>query len=319
MEFSKKQLQEMQKIAFDYALYRTGNVDVSEDISSQTISLLLLSYNNKSNLKRWVISTAGNYCKKYFSKYSKEKKNKEKYGSEIYEKLTESSSLESDLELTIAFKESFNTLTEVELQIILYYFKCNENIKEMHENLELSYDALRKRISRIKSKLKAETYRRLGFFGTKRIVTPQLNNLIVKFLKRFKENLENNTLRKMYYYFSDIDLSNYEQNIKIKKIIEYDIELVNSIYKAWIFFDNIQNIAECFYIEFYVDENNHLKIITPPTKKKKLVVIETDSEEGKKLSELLMKYPEDKTGRPKIPKEEIEKILQQFKDKKNLN
>ncbi|MDO9576818.1 MAG: DUF2089 family protein [Candidatus Cloacimonadales bacterium] len=266
-------------------------------------------------MKRWIISTAGNYCKKYFAKSSKETKNTEKYGSEIFKNLMENPIVESDLELSKAFKESFNALTEVELQTILYYFKCNENFKEIHENLDISYDALRKRLSRIKSKLKAETYKKLGYYGSKRIVTPQLNNLIIKFLQRFKENLENGTINKMYYYFSDVDLSNYEHNIKIKKIIEYDIELLNSVYKAWVFYENKQDIAESFFIEFYIDENNYLRIITPPTKKSNLIVFDADSMEAKKIIELLKKYPEDKTGRPNVPKEEIDQIIQQYKEK----
>ena len=37
---NKEKLKQYQKIAFDYALYRTGNIEVASDISSETISLL---------------------------------------------------------------------------------------------------------------------------------------------------------------------------------------------------------------------------------------------------------------------------------------
>ena len=315
MEFTEKQLQNLQKVAFDYAFYRTGNLNISEDISSQTISLFLLSFKRNTDEKKWIINTTKNYCKKYFSKVTREQKNRKKYGSELIAKFSEHSDIESDKELVIAFKDSFETLSEMELQTILYYFKCNENIIEMSENLTISYATIRKRISRIKNKLKAETYLRLGYYGTKKIVTPQLNNLIVKFLNRFKENIEKNSLKKMHYYFSAIDIEKYKHNIKINKIIDYDIELKNSVYKAWVFYENNQDIAESFFVEFYVDNTNHLRIISPPTKKDNLVVIKSDSIEGKKLLELLAKYPEDKTGRPNIPKEEIERILKQFEEK----
>ena len=224
---------------------------------------------------------------------------------------------ENDGLLHDAFKESFKSLNDMELKTIFYYFQCNENIKGMHNNIGGSYATLRKQISRIKNKLKAETFKRLGYIGSKRIVTPQLNNLIIKFLRRFKKNLEAGTIEKMYYYFSKVDLKNYNPNYEIKEIFGYDVDLNDSIYKAWVFFNNKHNLMDSFYIEFFIDDKNHLKIITPPTKTKKIVVINEDSIEGKQIKKLLDTFPIDKSGRPKIPEEEIDKIIKQFEEKQN--
>jgi hypothetical protein len=187
----------------------------------------------------------------------------------------------------------------------------------MHNTIGGSYATIRKRVSRIKNKLKAETYRNLGFIGTKMIVTPQLDNLIYQFLLRFKKNLENNTLGKMHYYFSEVDLKNYNPSYEIKKILDYDIELNDSIYKAWVFYNNKFGTYDSFHIEFFIDNKNHLKIVTPPTKTKKMFVFEQESEEGKQIRKLLDTFPIDKSGRPKIPEEEMDKIIKQFEEKQN--
>jgi hypothetical protein len=317
MEYSDSDLQKYQKIAFDYALYRTGNIHAAEDISSQTISLFLLSFNNSSDARRWIINTSKNYCNKFFTKMKKDEKRTNTYKEDILQRISNQSGYEKDDSLHDAFKESFKSLNDMELKTIFYYFQCNENIKEMHNNIGSSYATVRKQISRIKNKLKAETYRNLGFIGTKMIVTPQLDNLIYQFLLRFKKNLENNTLEKMHYYFSEVDLKNYNPIYEIKEIIEYDIELSDSIYKAWVFYKNKHNEVVSFHIEFFVDDKNHLKIVTPPTKTKKIVVINEDSIEGKQIRKLLDTFPIDKSGRPKIPEEEIDKIIKQFEEKQN--
>ena len=185
----------------------------------------------------------------------------------------------------------------------------------MSKYLDISYTTLRQKISRIKRKIKAETLKELGAFASKKVVTPQLNNLIRKFLNRFKTNLENKTLHKMYYYFSDKDLKNYNPDYDIEKIIDYEIELNKSIYKVWVFFKNKKNESDSFFIEFYINEKNFLKIITPPTKPKQFIKIETNSLAGKKIKELLDKYPPDKSGKSQIPPELLEEIINNIKNK----
>lgn len=314
MEYSDKQLMEYQKLAYNFALYKTGNFTAAEDIAAQTISLLLLSYKPEADIKTWILNTSKHYCNKYFTKLKKEKFNYKTTKEELKEKLI-SSEFERDEALHNAYRESFNSLNDIELRTLLYFFQCNENIKEMHNNIGGSYSTLRKRVSRTKNKIKAETYKRLGYLGSKKIVTPQLNDQIVKFLKRFKENLENGTLEKMYYYFSEIDLKKYNPSYDIKKIVYYDIELNEAIYKVWVFYKNTLDDTDSFYIEFIIDDRKHLKILTPPIRLKKVFKMNINSDEAKQILNLLKSYPIDKTGHPNIPDSEIEKILRQHKEK----
>lgn len=309
MIYSEQEIQSLKKSAFNYALYSTENMEVANDISSEALALFILSADKISEPAGWVLNTTKNYCKKYFDSSKRNQNIEKNYRNEIFNSMGERPKLESDEELRRAFKKSFEVLSQNELKTIMFYFQCNESIKLLHENIGGSYQALRAKISRIKRTLKAETYKRLGYYGSKKIVTPQLDNQIVKFLKRFKNNLEAGTLEKMYYYFSEVDLSNYKKDIHIKEILEYEIELVNSIYKAWIIYHDYSDVIQAFIIKFRINEKNMLKILSPPAPSKKAISIDIDSDMGTILTELLEKYPPDKSGQQTIPAEMIEKLL----------
>ncbi len=47
-------------------------------------------------------------------------------------------------------------------------------------------------------------------------------------------------------------------------------------------------------------------------------MIDVNSPTGNKIQKLLKKYPEDRTGFSTIPEEELEKILKQVQQKKEL-
>ena len=318
-----KNLTNLQKLAFNQALHQTGSIDVAEDISSQTIYTYLLKHDliDRQNIEGWITNTCKNYCNKHFASFKREKELQKgiraNLAEELEQRISESTNLietEKD-KLSFAFKEAKETLTVEELQTFTLYLQCNRNIKGMAKFTDESYAGLKMRISRILRKLKAETYKKMGMIATKKIVTPQLNDIIMKFLKRFKQHLEDNSLDKMYRYFSKKDLENYNPCFHIVKVLDYEIILKDSIYRVDIVFKNNAGKTDSFYFSFYI-EKNHLKIITPPTPPKAYTVIKLDSPEGKKVLELLKKYPESKKGFHDISDEGlkiIDKIVEKHK------
>ena len=318
MEYFDNDLQKLQQISYNYSLYRTGDFNLSDDISMKTIGLFLLKSNEikDNNAIKWIVNTSKIHIQSYFRTTKQDHDNIKKYEQDILEKINHNLITETDIRLRDTFKEVLHTLNNDEMKTILFYFQCDKKIKVMYPILEISYDALRKKISRIKRKLKAETFIKLGVIATKKIVTPKLNKLIVDFLQSFKKNLEENTLEKMYYYFSKIDLDNYNPTYEILKIVDYEIELNNTIYKLWVFFKNKNNETDSIYIEFFIDDKNHLKILTPPKKSEKVFKFDADSEEGKKILQMVNSATIDKTGVSKFSTEELEKILKQIGENK---
>ncbi|MEA2096516.1 MAG: hypothetical protein U9P73_07480 [Candidatus Cloacimonadota bacterium] len=319
MKYSDGDLQKLQQISYNYSLYRTGDFELANEISMKTIGLFLLKADGveDDNAIKWIVNTSKIHIQSHFRTIKQDQENIKKYQNDLLEKIASNFMKEKDEKLKIAFKESMNTLTNDEMNTILFYFQCNMKIKILFTILDVSYSTLRKKITRIKQKLKAETFKKLGVIATKKFVSPKINFLIINFLRSFKNNLESNTLEKMYYYFSKVDLNNYDPAYEISKIVDYEIELKNTVYKVWVFFKNIDNITDSFYIEFFIDDKNHLKILTPPQKSEKVFKFNKDSEEGKKILQMLNSATVDKTGVSKFSSEELEKILKQIGEKKN--
>ncbi|MDP8267333.1 MAG: hypothetical protein P9L97_01275 [Candidatus Tenebribacter davisii] len=319
MIYNDDDLIELQQLSYNYSLYRTGNFDLANDISMKTIGIFLLKADtiDKENSSGWIINTSKNHIQSHYRSFKKNQDNIAKYRHDLLAKFNLDPSLETDSQLKEAFTEVLHTLDIEETKMILLYFQLKEKTKIMNTILDISYEALRKKIFRIKRKLKAETYKKLGVIATKKIVTPQLNKLIIDFLKSFKKNLEENTLEKMYYYFSKVDLNKFNPTYEIKKIVEYEIEFNDSIYKVWVFFQNNNNESDSFYIRFVIDEKKHLKILTPPQKSEKMFKFNKDSEEGKKILQMLKSAPVDKTGLSQFSSEELEKLLKQIQQKPN--
>ncbi|MFO7896618.1 MAG: hypothetical protein R6U84_06785 [Candidatus Cloacimonadales bacterium] len=316
MSIEDKKFAKLQKSAFNYALYRVRNFEAAEAISLEVMSLYLLQYNKISNAEKWVINACKIHCQKLFRQEKREKDLTNSLHTELSNHIEKFS--EDNQKLRQAFQESYQALNDDELSTLLYYFHCDQSIKTMHETTEESYAALRQKISRIKKKLKAETFRRLGYYGSKKIVTPQLNSLIKTFLKRFKQHAEADTLDKMFYYFSEVDLQKFDLTFGLKKILDYDIVIENSIYKTWVIFEDSVGTPKSFTMSFIIDDNNHLKITSPPKLLKQLAVVKADSLPGKELSNVLAKIPEDLSGHPELSKEDLQKFLLQLeKNKQN--
>ena len=315
MKYCNSDLQKLQQMSYNYSLYRTGDFDLSDEISMKTIGLFLLKADEVLNdqANKWIINTSKIHIQEHFRTSKQNHDNIKKYNQDIIEKLNTNLTSETDSKLEKTFTEVLQTLNNEEMKTILFYFQCNKNISIMHSTLEISNDTLRKKISRIKRKLKAETFKKLGVIATKKIITPKISDLIVKFLKSFKTNLEENSLEKMYYYFSEVDLHNYNPSYEISKTLDYEITLTNSIYKVWIIFKNKKNENDSFYIEFFIDDKNHLKILTPPQKSEKVFKFDENSEEGKKILQMLNSATIDKTGVSRFSTEELEKILNKLK------
>jgi len=312
-------LHKLQQISYNYSLFRTGDFDLADEISMKTIGVYLLKSDeiNDSNAIKWIVNTSKIHIQSHFRTIGKEHTNLKKYKQDLLEKLNSNLITETDVRLRDTFREVLHTLNDEEMKIILFYFHCNKKIKVMDSVLDMSYDALREKISRIKRKLKAETLKKLGVIATKKIVTPKINDLIVKFLQKFKENLEQGTLDKMYYYFSEVDLKKYNPTYEIKKIVDYEIELHNSIYKVWTIYKNQKDKTDSFYIKFFINDKNHLKILVPPQKSSKVFALDENSEKGKKILQMLNSATVDSTGISKFSSEDLEQILNQIGENQN--
>ncbi len=304
-------LKNLHELSYNYALYKVKSLEVAEDIASQTIYSYLLKRDRipSENHEGWIINTSKNYCSQYFDliKHERELHSslKRNIADELHHKINNSLDFLEQEKLTLsgAVDDVKDALSENELETYIFYLQCDRNIQEMQKISGESYSALRQKVSRINRKIKAETFRKLGVIATKKIITPQINNIITKFLLRFKDNLENNTLEKMYVYFTKEDLQRYNPDFHIAEVLDFEVLYKDNNYSIHVVFKNKQGNNESFYFSFLV-VNNYLKIVVPPTPHKTHYQI--SEEEGKRILELLEKFPEDSSGVHSFPEDELQ-------------
>ncbi|MCF7911019.1 MAG: sigma-70 family RNA polymerase sigma factor [Candidatus Cloacimonetes bacterium] len=308
MEFNEGFVQQQYQAAYNYALYKLGNSSQAEDVAAQTVNLFILKSDtiNSDKFNAWIRSTCLNYCRKYYDNTKKE--NFLQKG--LRESLINFFGVEHDGNLTENFRQSMENLDELEARSLVLYFNCGQNIKKMSEVTGESHVSLRKRISRIKMKLKAETYKNLGYIATKKIIVPKLHEAIIQFVRRLKNNIENNTIDKMFYYFSESNTQNFNPDFDIQKIKDYEVILCDGKYKIYLFYLDSQQHINNIIFSFFLNDKNQLKISGLPKKQRKLAKITKSTESARELSSLLEKYPENRQGLIKIPQEVMQKLTE---------
>ncbi len=306
MEVNDSFVQQHYQTAYNFALYKLGNSSQAEDVAAQTINLFILksSMINPDKFTAWVRTTCLNYCRKYYD--NKRKENFLQKG--LREDLVEFFNIEHDSELTENFRKSMESLNELDTRSLVLYFNCGQNIKKMAEVTGESHVSLRKRISRIKQKLKAETYKNLGYIATKKIIVPQLHEAIIQFVRRLKKNIEDNTIEKMFYYFSETNIKKYKPEFDIQQIKDYEVILRDGKFKIFLFYLDSEQQINNISFTFFLNEKNQLKISGLPKQQRKIVKLKMNSQSANELSLLLKNYPENRHGLIKIPQEIMKKL-----------
>jgi RNA polymerase sigma factor (sigma-70 family) len=308
MEINEGFVQQQYQAAYNFALYKLGNSGQAEDVAAQTVNLFILKSNtiNPEKFNAWIRSTCLNYCRKFYD--NKKRENFLQKG--LRESLVEFFGVEHDSNLTDNFKKSMENLDELETRSLVLYFNCGQNVKNMSEITGESHASLRKRVYRIKMKLKAETYKNLGYIATKKIIVPKLHEAIIQFVRRLKNNIEDNTIDKMFYYFSETNTQNYNPNFDIQKIKDYEVILCDGKYKIYLFYLDSQKQMNNITFSFFLNEKNQLKISGLPKQQRKIAKLNKSSQSAKELSSLLKKFPENRQGLIKIPPEIMQKLTE---------
>lgn len=310
--------EEVEHLSYCYALYKTRNISQSRQIAKETVGLFILNNieGEIKGIRGWIFTTTQNKCYEYFRDNKKTNKIADRYE----QKLMFESHLdiaERDENLHNAYKKACLNLNENQLQTMILYRQCNRDYQLMHMISGVSVCALYKRTDRIRKKLRAETNLNMGVICTIKIVTPDLDNVVYKFLTGFKKHIEGNTLHKMNRYFSKQVLQSYQETFDIKAIDNYEIELDKDEYKVYVTYDNYNDETEVFEIGFKI-KNRRLKITKPPKKKEDAVVLPKNSPYAKALFKLMNLYPPDPSGKSTIPKDLLDNLVAKYNNSKNM-
>ena len=263
---------------------------------------------NKS-IKNWVITTAKNAARDFLKDNKDPIKNATNF--ELVENKITNTILEEEMDYDPAeiLKEFQNELTNREREILEIYARSGFQIKKISKHRKISYEALKKKIYRLKADIRAKYNIQKGMIGSKKIIGAKLNENLLNFIKRFKKAIEDNSLNSMSKYLKECEIPIKIPEIKIHNIIEYDVRLKgDNKYLIFVFYRDRDGKSNCFNTIFEVYNENAIKIIEFPKPSSKLR--EFNLKDFPK--ELLEKIKVNEKGVPDMSREEFEELLFQY-------
>jgi hypothetical protein len=217
--------------------------------------------------------------------------------------------------LSEVLQENKIALKNSDKDLLQKYITEGRKIHQLAIKKGISYSTLRKRIYRLKKEIQAEHNKQHGMIASHAIVGAKLHENILNFIKKFKQAIEDNSLEKMKLYFRECEIPPRIPNIKIKKIYDYDIKLLeNKTYKLVVPYFDINNKFLSFITVFKIYNENSIKIIKFPKLPKRILEVELD----KNFGDILMQSKKD--GTLKMSKQEmLEYIREKGKVKEIYN
>lgn len=309
---------EIRERAFNTALKRTVNYDIAEEISQIVCLKYLLEMEKKKQIDNailWAFAVTKNEISKYYNEESRQKKmihkktideinnnkielNNQKIGFEEFDSDTSGiNQLTLEEAKTLLNKQDFRIF-----KLILKYGKDNSKIAK---SLNVKKTQVGDIIYRVKRNLKAKKLLKEGFVASKNIIDYDTNKKIIYFIKKFVEKIKNDDLASLHKYFEFCDKQ--IPKIDVVKTLDFNVRLIEKDkYKLFVSYLDSSEKINVFYLTFYIDKKNYIKILSftkSPKLIKKINLTET---------ELLKKLKPLHKGSLQESKKEIKDILKNY-------
>ena len=292
--------------AFNTALYLLKNFNDAEDIAQIVCLKFLRNQEQIENHLAWSKTVARNEV------YAFAKKRKlEITGLDDKLELLEARQAETCKEIipefkTITCEEAKELLSKEDHKFYKLMIKYAQNTKKISKYLKRSISYVYGLSYRVKRNLVAAKLLKEGYMGTKNIVSYNLHQNILNFIKTLKKKMEEDDLQAMRNYFRNIDITKIPK-LDIAKTLDYHIHLLGDrSYDVCIpYMDSHSQVQFCI-IDFKIDKRNN--IIITRFYPKPAGVIKINDPEDKFMDEF---KPRQK-GLLTETKEEAEKIINNF-------
>jgi RNA polymerase sigma factor (sigma-70 family) len=206
--------------------------------------------------------------------------------------------------LSEVLQQNKMTLKESDQELLQKYITESRKIRQVAIKKGISYSTLRKRIYRLKKEIQAEYNKQHGMIASHAIVGAKLHENILNFIKKFKKALETNSLEKMKLYFRECEIPPKIPNIKINKVLDYEIRLLDKHkYELFVPYRNSNNEMSGFTTIFEIYNENSIKIVEFPKPPSKIFEVELD----KNIGDIIMQTKKD--GTLKMKREEIMEFI----------
>jgi len=269
---------------------------------------------NHENLDNWIYTTTKNTAIDFLRK-SKNDPVKSATSFELIENQLTNNFLDDNPTQSENIDQIIERYTDIlskpERELLKTYAENGFRVKKIARRKKQNYEALKKRIYRLKSELRANYNREMGMIASKQIVGAKLHENLMNFLKKFKKALENNKLETMNIYLRDCRIPPKVPNINIKSVKGYDIKYISdNKYQLYVAYDSTTRINQIFLTVFEIYNENAIKIVDFPKSPQKFYQIEVDNLPPE-LQKLAVR---DEKGLLKLKSVDL-KTLEKFKKK----
>ena len=212
-----------------------------------------------------------------------------------------------DVSLKEILTEYGKSLNFQEKQLIEQYVNNGYKVKKLWQGKRITYDALRKRVYRLRKEILAEYNKQKGMIASESIVGARLHENILYFIKQFKKAMLENSIDKISFYIRDCEKPVVLPDFNINEIIEYDICLIDDQkYRIFVYHLNKKNTFDCFITEFEVYNLNSIKIVDFPHKPSR--IIQFNDEDAS--PEFYKKFKSGEKGIIEVSEDELAEFLE---------
>ncbi|MCD6176896.1 MAG: hypothetical protein J7K29_03555 [Candidatus Cloacimonetes bacterium] len=293
--------------AYQVSMHYVRENDMANDIAQATA---IKYYLNKEKIEEkksnsWIFTVSKNLSFNYLKKCKKEVNQSINYFEEKLQ--VENTNTKKSLNI-----DEIDVINAKEKELLKQYYNVSGNLSLLAKQTGTKKKILRQKIYRLEQEIKLFELIKNGVISTQSIPGTKLHSNIKNFLNKLKTCLNECDLLKMKHYFSECKINNEVSTIRITKIAQYDIDIIdhNKYLLNIGYYDNENNI-KFFRIRFEISEGSTIKVIEFPIMPKKVIAFN-----AKEIPiEILRQLQPNEKGIIPLSQDEVEKILKSQKDK----
>lgn len=293
--------------AYQVSMHYVHENDMANDIAQATAIKYYLNKEKieKKKIKSWIFTVSKNLSFNYLKKCKRELY----YFRNFFEEKLQVEDRNTRTSLDI---DEIDVINTKEKKLLKQYYAISGKLSLLAKQTGTKKEILRQKIYRLEQEVKLFELISDGVISTKSIPGTKLHRNIVNFLNKLKTCLNECDLLKMKYCFSKCKINDEVSTIKIAKIAQYDIDILErNKFMLNIGYYNLENEVKFFRLRFEISEGSTIKVIEFPIMPKKVI-----SFDAKEIPiEILRQFQPNEKGVISLSQDEADELLKSQKDK----
>ncbi len=270
------------KVAFLYI----KNADDVEDIIQLTLMQFYLNKDKitEEKIYNWVFTVTKNFCMQYFRSRKKEDELKKSYIIEASSNLSHDDNQDKKNEenLIIIDIDQYGFINNKDKVILKDYIDKHNSISKLSKSYKVKKKTLQNKINLLLKEIKLYHIIQSQPHVFDALPGTKLSRNINNFLKTITKAIETNEIDKLKHYLSDCKINDSIDNLYVKEVSSYRIQIVASnIYMLIVGFIDLDDHVKFFMARFKLINNYTLKFIEFPIFPKRVVALDKKYAEGK--------------------------------------